>query len=94
MRLYASYTTRTTCNLHSFLDYLFVCALNACLKESAAACARRRRSPRQVTPSQVAPKQVNSKPGRSSQVTPSQVSDLAWADLAWRDLGWGKTQPK
>ena len=92
-------TTSATCNLHNFLDYVFVCALDTCLKESAAACARRRKSPSQVTPSQVAPSQFNSKPSCSSQVTPSQVTDLAWADLAWADLAWvdlawGKTRAK
>ena len=89
-RSHASYTTSTTCNLRSFLDYLFVSTSDACLKETCRiVCKAEEHKPGHSTPGQ--PSQVKSKPGRSSQVTSSQVTDLAWADLAWGDLAWGKT---
>ena len=77
-RSHASYTTSTTCNLHSFTDNLFVSMQDTRLKETrAVACARRRRSASQLTPSQLTPSQINSKPARSSQFAPSQFSELA-----------------
>ena len=86
-RLRASYTTSTTCNLHSLLNYLFVSTLDACLKETCCCLCRQRRSASQVTPSQLTLSQLNSKPARSSQFAPSQFSGLAWVELAWGELG-------
>ena len=45
----------TTCNLHSFLDYLFVSTLDACLKETC----------RSVCKAEEKPKPGHAKPSRS-----------------------------
>ena len=73
-RSHASYTTRTTCNLHNFLDDLFVSTLDTCLKETCCCVckAEEKRKPGNAKPGHSKPVQLQARSLKPSHSKPSQ----------------------
>ena len=71
-RSHASYTTSTTCNLHSFLDYVFVLTLDTGLKETCRSeCnAEEKRKPGHAKPGRSKPVQLQAKSLKPSHSKP------------------------
>ena len=72
-RSHASFTTSTTCNLHNFLDYLFVSTLDACLKETCCCVckAEEKHKPGHAKPSHSKPGQLQARSLKPSHSKPS-----------------------
>ena len=72
-RSHASYTTSTTCNLHSFMDNLFVSTLDAWLKETCCCVfeAKKKRKPGHAKPGRSKPFQLQARSLKPSHSKPS-----------------------